>query len=220
MFYTDDFMYDVMGIQALPNVLYHYTSIETLALLLGNKTLRFSRLDGVNDPEEASASDLPNAAARLRLVLDCHTPNMQGVRIELTNNPFAGRHGPVIFEKGGAMQRIHGEIVIDRENGGSGIKSYFITGPNKIYYTDDPKYRNGPCLLEEGDRWTVQLYDIGMVKTYWSFEEEWRYKVLATFSEAILKGPDPTSHPALDLQRFPVVQKATGDVMDAPLCNQ
>ena len=32
--------------------IYHYTSIETLALILHNKTIRFSRLDYVDDPDE------------------------------------------------------------------------------------------------------------------------------------------------------------------------
>ncbi len=63
MFYTDDFVADVMGIEALPDVLYHYTSVETLALILDKCLLRFGRLDSVNDPEEASASDLPNASS-------------------------------------------------------------------------------------------------------------------------------------------------------------
>jgi hypothetical protein len=229
MFYTDDFMMDVMGIQELPEVLYHYTSIETLALILANKTLRLSRLDGVNDPEEASASDLPNAQtlvfascwtaqARESLAMwRMYTPDMQGVRLALPNNPFAGRHKPMIWEKGGASQRIDGKIEISRANGEFGIVSYYVTGPNKIFYTDDEKYRNGPCLVDEGDRWTAQLYDLGMVKgTYWSFEEEWRYKVLATVSEAHIEQPDDlASHPHLDLVRYPVIEKAVYAPLDA-----
>ena len=149
-----------------------------------------------------------------------YTPDMQGLRIALPNNPFAGRHKPSIFDKGGAIQRIDGEIIISRENGGHGIRSHFVTGPNKIYYTDDDGYRNGPCLVDEGDRWTVQLHDLGMVKnSYWSFEDEWRYKVLATFSEAILKEPRPASHPALDLVAFPVRESAVFVPLD-PHCLQ
>lgn len=228
MFYTDDFMADVMGIERLPDVLYHYTSIETLALVLANKTLRFSRLDEVNDPEEASACDLPNAATlvfascwtaqhRESLAMwRMYTPNMQGLRIALPNNPFAGRHKPAIFGKGGAMQRVDSEIRVNRGNGGPGILSYYVTGPNKIYYSDDSAYRNGPCLQDEGDRWSVQLHDLGMVKnTYWSFEEEWRYKVLATFSEAILSEPNPASHHGLDLVKFPVIERAVFVPLDA-----
>ena len=33
-----------------PTYLYHYTSIETLALILKNKTIRLKRLDLVDDP--------------------------------------------------------------------------------------------------------------------------------------------------------------------------
>lgn len=32
--------------------IYHYTNIETLALILKNKTIRFNRLDQVDDLEE------------------------------------------------------------------------------------------------------------------------------------------------------------------------
>lgn len=221
MFYTDNFMWEVMGIRKLPEYLYHYTSIETLALVLANRTLRFSRLDGVNDPEEATACDLQNAAtlvfascwtaqSRESLAMwRMYTPNLQGVRIRLPNNPFVGRHKPMIFDKGGAIQMIDGKIEITRANNGMGIVSSAVIGPNKVFYTDDQIYRNGPCLLDEGDRWTVQLHDLGMVKnTYWEFEEEWRYKILATFSEAFLQEPNPLCHPSLDLVAFPVQEAA------------
>lgn len=33
--------------------IYHYTSIETLALIIKNKTIRFNRLDFVDDCEES-----------------------------------------------------------------------------------------------------------------------------------------------------------------------
>lgn len=229
MFYTDDFMWEVMSIEKLPDVLYHYTSIETLALILANKTLRFTRLDGVNDPEEASASDLPNAATlvfascwtaeeRESLAMwRMYSPQMQGVRIALPNNPFVGRHEPTIFDKGGAMQPIDAEIEIRRRNNGFGIVSRYVTGPNKIYYTDDDSFRNGPCFMWEGDRWTIQLHDLGMVKnTYWEFEQEWRYKILATVSEAVLNEPNINSHPSLDLAKYPVIEST----VDVPLDNE
>lgn len=37
----------------MPTVIYHYTNIEILALILKNRTLRFNRLDKVDDPEES-----------------------------------------------------------------------------------------------------------------------------------------------------------------------
>lgn len=221
MFYTDDFMWNVMGITALPPVLYHYTSIETLALILENRSLRFSRLDGVNDPEEASASDL--TAASTLVFGSCwtaqdresiamwrmYTPDMQGIRIRLPNNPFLGRNTPTVWEKGGATQRVDAGIVINRGNGGLGITTHYVTGPNKIHYTDDKSYLNGTCLVDDDGRRSVQLYDLGMAKnTYWSFEEEWRYKVLATLSEIPLHEPNLQAHPAFDLTNYPVLEEA------------
>jgi hypothetical protein len=221
MFYTDDFMADVMGIDKIPERLHHYTSIETLGLILSTHKLRFSRLDTVNDPEEASAVDLPDAATlvfascwtaqdRESLALwRMYTPSMQGVRITLPNNPFMGRRSPTIYDKGGAMQIIDSEIVVNRKAGDWGIRTRAVNGPNKIYYTDEAKFRNVQCLIDEGDRWYVQLHDLGMTKnTYWAFEEEWRYRVLATFSEAVLEEPRLSSHPMLDLVNFPVLESA------------
>lgn len=40
--------------------LFHYTSIETLALILKNKTIRFNRLDCVDDLEESMYGSGPN----------------------------------------------------------------------------------------------------------------------------------------------------------------
>ncbi|KAF7780228.1 hypothetical protein PMAN_a1227 [Pseudoalteromonas marina] len=42
----------------IPDNLFHYTSIETALLILKNKTIRFTRLDKVNDPLEVYTSDL------------------------------------------------------------------------------------------------------------------------------------------------------------------
>lgn len=38
--------------------LYHYTSLETLALILKNKTLCFNSLLNVDDVEEAQSKDM------------------------------------------------------------------------------------------------------------------------------------------------------------------
>lgn len=38
--------------------IYHYTNIDTLALILKNRTIRFNRLDNVDDLEEGKAESL------------------------------------------------------------------------------------------------------------------------------------------------------------------
>ena len=35
-------------------IIHHYTNIDVLALILKNQTLRFNRLDQVDDPEESN----------------------------------------------------------------------------------------------------------------------------------------------------------------------
>lgn len=112
--YTDDFMWNEMKIYELPKFLYHYTSLETVALILKNMTLRFNRLDKVNDLNEASSYNLPYANT---LVFSSswtehseesipmwrmYTRDMEGVRIKLPINMFKGRASPNVFEKGGA----------------------------------------------------------------------------------------------------------------------
>lgn len=78
--------------------LYHYTSIEKLALILQNKTLRFNRIDKVNDPQasEYYQVKLPGK----RFYVSCWTKNAEesipmwqlyagaaeGVRIEAVEN--------------------------------------------------------------------------------------------------------------------------------------
>ena len=44
--------------QNTPDYLYHYTSIETLALILANHTFRLTSLDQMDDLQEKEAFDL------------------------------------------------------------------------------------------------------------------------------------------------------------------
>ena len=38
----------------MQTIIHHYTNIEVLSLILKNRTLRFNRLDRVDDPEESN----------------------------------------------------------------------------------------------------------------------------------------------------------------------
>lgn len=81
--------------------LYHYTCIETLALILKHKTIRFSRLDRVDDPDEYSFKEDGITPAHYCYV-SCWTKNdnenlpqwymygnsTHGVRIELDSDMF------------------------------------------------------------------------------------------------------------------------------------
>lgn len=83
-----------------PAVLYHYTSLDTLAMILHNRTIRFSRLDKVDDPQEQRSADSQNLG-KMKLV-SCWTSSDEesipmwreyagaecGVRIQMKSYPF------------------------------------------------------------------------------------------------------------------------------------
>src|SRR6056297_1065748 len=115
MYYTTDFISNIMGVKELPDYLYHYTSIEVLEKILKNSTLRFSRLDQVNDPMEVKASDIKKAETTI--FISCWTDQTEeittlwerytkgefGVRIKMPINMFEGRRCPDYHEIGGAI---------------------------------------------------------------------------------------------------------------------
>ena len=43
-----------------PQYLYHYTSIDTLALILKNRSIRFNSLDRMDDLQEKESKDVKN----------------------------------------------------------------------------------------------------------------------------------------------------------------
>ena len=216
-FYTEDFMFDVMGIQELPSVLYQYTSVDSLEKILALRTLRFSRLDAVNDPEEATASDVPLAASSVFVscwsgtkaeqipMWSMYGRNFGGVRIRLPVNMFAGRKQPMIFEKGGALLTVDGWHAISRKSPAMGTNGCSIIGPNKVYYCDDPAYRNRKLVYRHAGKAHFYPYDLGMVKgTHWSYEQEWRFKIAALAFEAQFPDDEYFNKVTLDLASYPV----------------
>ncbi len=216
-FYTDDFMFDVMGIGELPSVLYQYTSVGSLEKILTSRTLRFSRLDTVNDPEEARASDVPLAASSVFVscwsgteaeqipMWSMYGQNFEGVRIRLPANMFIGRKEPMVFDKGGAMLTVDSWYSITRKSPAMSTNSCAIIGPNKVYYTDDLTYRNRKLVYRQAGTAHLYPYDLGMVKgTHWSYEQEWRFKIAALAFEAQFPDDEYFNKVTLDLAAYPV----------------
>lgn len=83
-----------------PKYLFHYTSLDTLALILENKTLCFNNLMYVDDIEEAETADMGLFGKYVNVscwteepeesiaLWNLYTPNMHGVRIRLPVFPF------------------------------------------------------------------------------------------------------------------------------------
>lgn len=80
--------------------LYHYTSLDTLALILKNKTICFNNLLYVDDIEESLSKDMGDFGKYINVscwtaeekesiaLWNLYTPNMHGVRIRMPIFPF------------------------------------------------------------------------------------------------------------------------------------
>ncbi|MDY0904069.1 hypothetical protein [Pedobacter sp. CFBP9032] len=136
--------------------LYHYTSINNLALILKSMSIRFGRLDKVNDPTEGTASDSYSMAQYFFLsswssneiedlaLWNMYTPLMRGVRIELELP---------IFPTYSIRHDINNSLVDSKEfiNYAGG---YFILSaentPLEIKYTDDEIMLTPPVKQSKG----------------------------------------------------------------------
>lgn len=221
-FYDDDFMWDVLGIKELPVTLFQYTSLDSLEKILESRSIRFSRLDTVNDPEEASAADIPAAATSV--FVSCWTASeiesipmwsmyggrFQGVRLGLPSNMFLARHKPMVFDKGGAKLIVGDDNnllwKIDREAPAMSTSSRGLTGPNKVHYSNDPVFRKPAIIHPEAGRVNCYTYDLGMVKSsHWSYEDEWRYKISWFPDETNWPDDDYFRNVTADLKTYPVL---------------
>jgi len=220
VFYTDDFMYFELGIEQLPSKLHRYTSFASLEKTLCSTKLRFSRLDQMNDPEEAIAVDLhlasssifascwTNADSESIPMWSMYGDNFNGVRITLPSNMFAGRHEPTIYEEGGALTIVDGSWSIRRPPPAMSTVTSAIIGPNKVFYSDDMKYRKRKMLYREGGRVNYVPYDLGMVKTLqWSYEQEWRFKIAALSFESNFPNDAYFNGVTANLADFPVIDE-------------
>jgi len=160
--------------------LFHYTTIETLALILANRTIRFSRADKVNDVEELNVVDYPGVKSAVYIscwtqseeesipLWEMYASHSKGVRIALPGNMFAGESLPYLYrdyipmtnclnfyyrvKKGDVMQWIP-----------------FIVGPIPVLY----EINNEVSIVNSDE---LLIDKVGTVKsTSWRFEKEHRF---------------------------------------------
>lgn len=189
----------------VPSILYHYASLDTLALILRNRTIRFSRLDKVDDPQEQRSADSRNLG-RMKLV-SCWTSADEesipmwreyagaecGVRIQMKSYPF--KQYSVSTESLGTLSS---EAVLNALGGSfDGLhlpledfwdrNYYFFETPHKIEMLHEVEYTNDETLLFpkviklfENGGLVADLNALGVHKTTaWSYQKEWRYILTA-----------------------------------------
>ena len=167
--------------------LYHYTSIETLLLILKNKTLAFNSLTNVDDLEECESKDIKqigkicfvscwtDAASESIPMWSMYSKNMQGVRIRLKKFPFKKYN----FKRGQYHFKSDAETYIDYEKLYNEDKTT-IAGDQqliKVIYTNDESliYPTVKSVKEEIKKLTDGRIQRDVSRSY-SFSEIGKYK--------------------------------------------
>ena len=184
----------------IPEYLYHYTSVDALALILKNHTIRLTPISKMDDPQEARNADIKTLGEFIFVsswtedseesipMWRLYTRPESGVRIKMKSNPFK-RQGTLLSELKGEMR-----IPLSSENDVTErvdslldfteLTKKKIISPQalggdiliKMEYTDDIKELEPKTLNIIGTQINVDCSKLGRVKSkYWSFQKEWRY---------------------------------------------
>ena len=188
-----------------PAVLYHYASLDTLALILHNRTIRFSRLDKVDDPQEQRSADSQNLG-KMKFV-SCWTSSDEesipmwreyagaecGVRIQMKSHPF--KRYSVSTE---SLSKLSSDAILNTPGGKfDGLqlpledfwdkKYHFkemarsVEMLHEVQYTKDKSLLFPEVIRSCGNGWVeADLSALGIHKaTAWSYQREWRYVLTA-----------------------------------------
>ncbi len=174
-----------------PKYLYHYTSIDNLALILKNRTIRFNSLVNVDDPTEIKTLDTDGIGKYCYCSCwtdkkesipfwSMYTKDMHGVMIKMVSFPF---------DK-------HKEF-LPYFDGGKEVDTYipeYIFRPNNVYAIVTIPFLRRVNYIKNPNvkifNWVERNFDgtfnsefcmdkIGLYKTLsWNFQSEWRYSMV------------------------------------------
>lgn len=188
---------------SIPQYLYHYTNVDSLALILKNKTIRFNSLDKMDDLQEQMSNDKQNFGKFVFVsswtddktesipMWRMYTPKQRGVRIKLPADPFVSYALSL-----GELAQITNSICSGDPNAIAPFKT-IVSGTDlfnrvftllnfrnndqltKVVYTDNEALLK-PTLLKIVDgKLLISVGEIGIHKNkYWDFQKEWRYRLM------------------------------------------
>jgi hypothetical protein len=190
----------------IPSYLYHYTSLETLLLILKTNKIRFNRLDRMNDPFEGHSSlfldarqsifatswtaeyldELPMwkmytdlKGVRLRMPIDLfdHKNALKVVKMNRSNNFLIQSELNQTY----TIERQPLPYTIDKNYPGE-LTLNRVYGPSKVEYLDSLENLEKNVIVKDAkqtfDFYEINLNLIGQKKLeFWSFEKEYRYRI-------------------------------------------
>jgi hypothetical protein len=193
-------------IREYPKYLYHYTTLETLALILKHRTIRFNKLTKTDDLEEAMTGDLSNLGRFLFVscwtdseqesipLWHIYSKNLCGVRIKLPFIPFKD-YMPEYFndprfnrEGVDKPEDIKFKLYLPIElsfNDSTLFTAFFDKNSEqqnlfKVEYTDDPDLLLPNVFTQNEEGVSIDFGTVGKFKrSCWDFQNEWRYRIQA-----------------------------------------
>lgn len=161
----------------IPEYLYQYTSIEVLALILENKTLRFTSLEFVDDPLEMENNDVKKFGKFA--YVSCWT--YSGMEKIPFWKMYTNNYGIRIKVKGGKLfnslkqdpKYLIGELNRDRETDKLNLADEkFILYHKNVKYCENAEDLNIEILKEN----QLRISDLGERKIDdWQFQAEYRF---------------------------------------------
>ena len=188
----------------VPEYLYHYTNIDSLALILKHRTIRLNSLDKMDDLQEQMSTDRQNFGKFVFVsswtsdedesipMWRMYTPKGKGIRIKMPINPFV-EYQPTIQELGTLLHcNVEGapnvavpfKMIVpakDIFNGDFSIANYSVNNQlSEVKYVDDDELLRPTIIHPDGNGGiSVDFGKLGIYKnTYWAFQKEWRYRLL------------------------------------------
>ena len=180
--------------------LYHYTSVDSLALILKNKTIRLNPLDKMDDLQEKKTSDIKNFGKFFFVsswtseeqesipMWKMYTSQISGVRIKLPKNPFKKNQ-----TCGADIEKVIGAKAVD-EDSRKYVHNTFLNLAelmrlgvfsqqawngdilHEVIYTNDLSLLEPQTLTVTNEGTTISFDKLGRYKNeHWRFQKEWRY---------------------------------------------
>ena len=189
-----------MSDMIIPEYLYHYTSVDVLALILQNRTIRLNPLSKLDDKQEQRTADVINLGKFIFVsswtsdedesipMWKMYTEPTAGVRIRLKANPFLQHTTPLKD-----IAKVFGNRIVNETVGNVNVpsflnlsilidKGYFSAQAwsgdilRKVIYTDDSDLLEPKVLNSTNDNFQIEIGKMGIYKdSHWSFQNEWRY---------------------------------------------
>lgn len=176
--------------------IYQYTTIDALALILKNKTLKFNALKNMDDMEEGTSSDEQSFANHIFVsswtksdkeniaLWNMYAKNMHGIRIGIDdsfivyekddNYKIDGEYQPIFPVKNIQSPSKNDSVIVLNWLSNDTLKNLI-----EVRYNDAPRIFNG---IAGSKRFDI----ISSTKSsYWKFQNEVRFILFATNKESV-----------------------------------